>query len=234
MSEHIVEWIRREKPTGILWLASYPRSGVTMARMMLAQCFGLITGTEYDEPTMTPEYHAAVKSLGANPQPDRIYEILAAQKILPIKTHALPVDDGIPAIVIARDGRRVCDSLLAFYQSLGNDRITMRDVITGAHRWGRWSHWVSRWGQQKKDVVWLTHEQMVSDPKSAIDGLADMWGIEPISYELPQIGKMRQADPIMFRTGKTDGRGAMTDEDERLFWKIHRDAMIALGYGEGK
>ena len=67
MSEHIVEWIRREKPTGILWLASYPRSGVTMARMMLAQCFGLITATEYDEPTMTPEYHAAVKSLGANP-----------------------------------------------------------------------------------------------------------------------------------------------------------------------
>jgi hypothetical protein len=35
--------------TGLVYLASYPRSGNTLLRMILWQCFGLKTVSQYDE-----------------------------------------------------------------------------------------------------------------------------------------------------------------------------------------
>jgi len=89
----------------IIWLASYPRSGNTLVRLVLAQVYGYNTYSLYNDPDLRDMGMADILH-----QKDFLREGIVeyenAEKPYFVKTHLLPhADDTNKAIYIVRDGR---------------------------------------------------------------------------------------------------------------------------------
>src|SRR5665213_1182473 len=108
---------REESPPVITWLASYPRSGNTLLRIILSSCFGqhshsIYSDTEFDDPAIRHVIgHEAI-----GPDPRRfLREAYHQKRTIFVKTHELPGKDYHPAIYVLRDGR---SSLVSHYHFL--------------------------------------------------------------------------------------------------------------------
>lgn len=144
------------KAEGIWWLAGYPRSGAALVRSILAHCFGLKTGSIYPEAFLGSGYIGAV-NLWDMPQTSDDMVAMASDGALAIKTHELPEPgDCTPAIIIIRDGRRVLESLQAFYKENSRIDVSMESLIVGEHMWGCWSRWHRLWAMcSHSRTLWL-------------------------------------------------------------------------------
>lgn len=208
----------------IVWLAAYPRSGVTMLRHLFLSCFGLRSDSLYNDEQISRRHG---EMLNAVPEDKRAREeITGRQGLLPVKTHHL-VPKGPLAIALVRDGRTALQSLCDFYAEMCWRTESLTDLITGKQPWGDWSAWLRAW-RKRPNTMWVRYEDMRADFKSIVSQIASWIGREPIAYSMPSFTELNEAHPFFFRKGnRTSQWGAAEDE---LFWSRHGEMMNLLGY----
>jgi len=226
----MMQQLAAQAPPGLVWLSGYPRSGAALVRTILAHCFGHVTSSLYGECDLGEGYADALKHRPLPVAVDGWAGVVAEQGMVTVKTHEWPQDETVPAIVIVRDGRRVCGSLRDFYRNVNRAQIPMTDIIRGAHPWGCWSHWVARWGHRAAPALWLRYEDLMADPMPAIGQIERMFCVERVGVDRPDFQVLHTANPTIFRKACMSGNGNMTHEEEGLFWQLHGSTMARLGY----
>jgi hypothetical protein len=222
-----------------IWLASYPRSGNTCARIALRYLFGMPSRSIYTEHDM----EGLGPVIGALP-PEM--DVEAASECYFLKTHEMPGEDQLPAIYLVRDGR---DTLVSYAHyvlseergiSPGSDRElflgTLRELILSRERFGGWGQHVLAWTRRTAPTSVVRIEDLIVRPEqelrralAAIGGpQLTHTGVLPPSFE-----KLHKAVPWFFRSGKVGAWPAhMPPYLQALFWEHHGEAMGALGYGQ--
>jgi hypothetical protein len=244
--------------TGLVYLASYPRSGNTLLRMILWQCFGLKTVSAYNEQARIAAYSEWLSLVGTVDHWDQtlLGEINAAQGIVPYKTHDHPKntpDANLPAIYIIRDGREACVSYWRFHRDLmRKPDVSLADVIRGNCQFGSWSDHVKAWNpnpprwsradtgsvvayqNRENGVTVLSHyETMKARPEVTARMIWHKLGREPTGQALTSWDQLHKADPAFFRSGTNDTwRDLMTGDDLSLFWDLHGETMQEYGYSK--
>jgi hypothetical protein len=225
----------------ITWLASYPRSGNTFARIALHSLFGINSRTIYpvedDARTIDLIIGKHLPDLTSSEMAESPEQCFA-------KTHELP-DDRSPAIYLVRDGRDVLVSYAHFivHEEFGVGEkyeelflATLEKLIIGKERFGGWSSHVLAWTHRGAPTCMIRFEDLIAGPRwelrKALMALGQLPSIKE-DAPLPGFGDMHQTVPWFFRNGKAGAwETEMPAELQGLFWKHHGAAMRFLGYAD--
>jgi aryl sulfotransferase len=189
----------------IIWLASYPKSGNTWVRFIIANLIYGAVGRSSDVFRLIPDIHKGITDVH-----------LIGQKTIFVKTH-LKYFDGMPlrqdtvgAIYVVRNPLDVIASAVNYValRELGRcgtisdgDRHVLGEAIVreflerGAlERWlrsgvGTWSEHVSSW--HRKDLPFrrltLRYEDMMQEPEAQVAHLCEFLGIDRSSSEIVRV-----------------------------------------------
>lgn len=222
----------------LAWLAGYPRSGAALVRNILARCFGHVTMSRYPEQNCGQIHTDAVNGVNEDLTVDTLVQVAQQQGTMFFKTHemAKPASSNRPTIVIVRDPRRVFGSLRSWYADTKQFSFSMRELITGRHRWGDWSQWITTWANYapRADTLWLRYGDLCADPiKNGAERIAAMFNIPIIGTGVDDFRKLQEANPVVFRKRDLEGNGGMTPDEEKLCWELHGKVASMLGYYRG-
>jgi Sulfotransferase domain len=219
----------------VTWLASYPRSGNTLLRVILNRCFGLssqsiYSDTEFSDPAVCRM--VGHEPIGSDPQ---LFLRRAGQdgRRLYVKTHEPPPPDRHRAIYIVRDGRSAVVSYTHFLREILHRDVTLTDVISGKTG-PSWSQHVRAWTMPaRRDTLILRYEDLITGDAKTLAALSAFTGARQhqafdISFE-----RLQALDPIFFRCGSDlTNISEMGGEALQLFERLHGDTLRALGYGD--
>lgn len=224
----------------IVWLASYPRSGNTLARLALFYLFGHRSGSIYPAgAAASTGRQRRLRSL-VDRRPLALLDALEGPAF--VKTHELRhADDDRPAVVVVRDGR---DALVSYAHFLGNERgetgeheRLLGELLEGpGGSIGTWSVSVEAWRRRSAPTGIVRYEDLMSDPGAAIREAAEEAGVRlgPPRGEIPGFEELRDDSPSLFRRGRAGSwRDEMPPGLEDRFWRRHGATMAALGYERG-
>jgi hypothetical protein len=212
----------------IVWLASWPKCGSTLARQIIQQGFNIDTFSRYEEDDFSflfPENKFFLDQWARDPELKYKY-YKASQKLYIIKTHELPMDNS-PAIYIARDGRDACTSLSRYYQ------IPIENAIVGCNTaFGNYSGHFFCWNPlERTNTIIIKFEEMMEDPEAVMNRLATFLGKNLIKEEFVNNFEMyRNKNPHFFQSTSGKWRQIMNTKQVELFWKCHRRAMKCMNY----
>ena len=206
-----------------IWLSSYPRSGNTLVRTILSQCFNLKTGSVYSN------------DLGGNKNLENYVghieqaqnrTIAFPENNLPIiKTHAFHSGDNF-SIYIIRDGRAAAVSLWEFT----NPKVPMLDIIEGNHKFGRWCDHIKSWSPlSRPNTLLLRYEDIVDDLNGTLLSLSNFLDREIVNNILPSRDAIADNDGKWVRK-KTDWRKILSDLDLERFLEINNPCLEEFGY----
>jgi hypothetical protein len=227
----------------IIWLASYPRSGNSLASLALKHLFGYETRTIYSD-AAREEVVEIQRFLGDPVSESELRQIDRANKPFFVKTHELPTDDEHPALYLVRDGRDAMVSYAHYILQTEQDVPTVGDretflrvlselIMTDGH-FGGWSSHVLAWTCRKIPTVAVRFEDIVLDPGQVLARtLADIGQlrIAPNGGSLPSFEDLHRAFPWFFRHGRTGAwKSEMPEILHQLFWRRHSEAMAAFDY----
>jgi len=210
----------------VIWLASWPRSGNTLARLIIQHCWDRDCPSIYNEPMLDgllPNRRAYVNP----PVPGITMRFHLPGAV--VKTHRWPIEgDDRPAIYVVRDGRDACCSMAAMYNR------PVRYVIDGLPSWQRWAEHVARWAPWpggRPNTLLVRYEDLLERPGWAIGEMAKTLGPPVRTDWRNDFDRFRRLVPKIFRKGRIGTwRHEMSAEDEARFWEIHGWAMERLGY----
>ncbi|KKN83506.1 hypothetical protein LCGC14_0297440 [marine sediment metagenome] len=211
----------------IAHLASWPRSGNSMLRLLIWQVFEKQTFPAVDE-------RALISVLGT----DTGLRLSGKDDPDFAKTHKPPSDDK-PAIFIVRDGRDAIVSFYHYIHTVTHHPASMRQVIcdpapTGTPSPGNWSDFFHAWQPlTRDDRILVKYEEMLEEPDTVIDRVAIAFNLKPQRRFVNNFPALQsRITHGVFRTGKNGGwQGRLVGTDLKLFWEVHGDVMEQLGYG---
>jgi hypothetical protein len=206
-----------------IFLASYPRSGNTLVRTILYQCFNLKSGSIYRN------------DLGGNSELERYVghiEMASDGRIsypeggLPLlKTHSYHKGNNL-TIYVLRDGRAATASLWSFT----DPKVPMRDIIEGNNRFGKWCDHLNFWKPHiRPNTLFLRYEDILDDLNSSLIKLSNFLGREIISFDLPSREEISDDDGKFVRK-KTDWKDVLYDKDLDRFNEINDQCLKQFGY----
>ncbi len=211
----------------IIWIASWPRSGNTLLRTILWNCFRLRSGSIY--PRDLGDDAALKEYVGHIDQDPNGRTKFPAGNIPLVKTHELPSDDN-PAIYVVRDGRAACASLSEFYKS----NLSLEAAISGHSRFGAWSSHLAAWKPwSRPHTLLLMYEEMISDLPRVLDKLESFTGRKAIASGIPDRELLTSLDERMVRK-KNDWRETFSAGAMELFNQGNMEMMCRMGYYEKK
>ena len=223
----------------IIWVASFPRSGNTLLRILLRQVFSLGSYCKYKSGSTAP--NAKWDSIGfrALPWPEptwkKTYKILqTSEELCPVRTHDIE-KDGAKTIYVVRDARSVLRSYYHFLRDLGGkSNVTMKKVINGGLGYGSWSKHLSGWEPyDRPDTLVIRYEDILDKPEEEIQRLEAFLGISAVNPWENQFEEWQEAHPkFFFFLSPKPPVDEYTPEEMKLFWKQHGEWMHRLGYGE--
>jgi hypothetical protein len=225
----------------LIWLASYPRSGNTLLRMVLENALGYHTCSIYQEHETEDQVELA--NLFAITPADVLQRAIDADEDPHfLKTHELPAVDTYPAIYIVRDGRDASVSFAHYLIDfvLGKDqnvevnfRQTLHDVVALKERYGGWSKNVQAWIARPNTAI-VRFEDLIVDPIAITCDALQQLSLKPIARRagvFVDFEALHKSSPQFFREGTVGGwQAEMDDEMECLFWQQHGATMDLLGY----
>jgi hypothetical protein len=228
----------------VVWIASFPRSGNTLLRVILNHVYAGVRTYEYypipDDEAWRQSFGRLTGAAGGALSSEDLARLDAAPEVTFVKTHELPLDDRYPAIYAVRDGRDALVSLAHYIQEyrLGPERSfaeVLRDAIISRDQFGGWTGNVHTWWQEAilRRVAFVRFEDLVADPIPVVAGALERLGmeLERGTAEIPTFEALRQVEPRFFRRGKVGGwRDEMPPELQAIFWQHHRAMMYKLGY----
>jgi hypothetical protein len=220
----------------VTWLASYPRSGNTLLRLILKHCFGLSSQSLYqDQDFADPDVCTMVghEEIGANA---RQFVTIArrAGRSLYVKTHEPPAADQHPAIYVVRDGRSAVVSHNHYLREILRRDVSLADVITGKIGTS-WSQHVRAWAMPlRANTLVVRYEDLAAARQDVLAQIAAFIG-RPLQrgFDL-SFDHLHALHPVFFRRGSdTANIAEMDSASGRLFDQHHGDMMRAMGYGRG-
>lgn len=233
----------------IVWLASFPRSGNTLFRMLLRHKCGITTYSVYDDPLF--RQLQAEEAVGHAALPASLMELDAERTVYFVKTHDLPPDNR-PTIYLVRDGRDALVSYARYLLSFEKPppswmrlskmaarcafRSTLKEVITSDNHRGGWSRNVREWtyGRRSGMTFPVRYEDLVAEPDRLLSQALDAVGVS-IGYSggvVPSFDELHAQWPEFFRRGMVGSwRDEMPPDLHGLFWRRHGEAMEVFRYG---
>ena len=216
------------------WLASYPRSGNTLLRIILKRCFGLPSQTIYDDAEFSD---AAVRDVvGHEPVGDDPAQFLRRaqeeRRRLYIKIHELPPADSHPVIYVVRDGRAAVVSYIHFLREILKRDVAARDVISGTVGVS-WSRHVRAWTlPPRPGTLVLRYEDLVIGEAGTLKKLSAFIGVPQREAFDISFDRLHALAPDFFRSGSNRKNIAeLTSDEEQLFEEMHGATLRAMGYG---
>jgi len=206
----------------VLWLASYPRSGNTMLRIVLAQCFGLPSAAIYSEDF---DGNRALQRLTGRlaPSPDGVLDFTGVP-IRVLKTHGRPQDDA-KAIYIVRNG---IDAVASFHD---HSKIPIQTLTCGRPGLPPWCEHIAWWSPRARpNTLFLRYEDVVADMGKSIDTIADFISLEPRARTIPSRDAIAAVDGKWVRSATAPGRTTLSAEQIDMFWRHNGPSMLQNGY----
>jgi FkbM family methyltransferase len=224
----------------IIWLASYPRSGNTLLRIILNAVFERQTYSKHDDAedigadaNLTAE--VGHQFLGES-WPAAYDRMRGGEPTFLVKTHDAPEDDA-RAIYIVRDGRSACRSFFHYLKDFPrlDDTFALRDVIAGFTAFGSWGDHLDAWRpNDRPGTLLLKYEDLIADPHRQIERIAEFTGLTPLHDWQNDFDRLHALSPQFFRAGaKNNAATALDGPDLDLFWAQHGDWMRRLDYPAG-
>lgn len=220
----------------LTWLASYPRSGNTLLRIVLQNCFGLTSQSLYNDGEFGGSPLQAI--VGEEPvggDPRRFLDAAARSgRTLYVKTHELPGQDDHPAIYVVRDGRSAVVSHHHYLREIAGLQPSLGDVIAGRHG-ASWSRHVRAWALSgRPNTLVVRYESLArgdAQTLQAISRFIDRPQLSPFDVSFTALNRLNKA---FFRRGSDQANIAeMDDVAVRLFERLHGETLRAMGYGAG-
>lgn len=215
----------------ITWLASYPRSGNTLLRVIIEHVFDVRTYSIYDERPLIYGPEGLEEGQGEY-SPERLYQCARASKRMHfVKTHEWPRDDA-PAIYVERDGRAASVSYYHYLKTRDVPNALLSDVIYGLVEYGSWSEHYERWKPaHRESCLVVKFEDLVTNPDAVIAQLSAFTGLERKHGYQNDFHALQAEDRSFYRTGSNDANiKELHGVDETLFWIMHGAAMKERGY----
>lgn len=206
-----------------IWLASYPRSGNTLLRTVLWQCFGLRSASIYPN------------DLGGNSELEKYVghiehgpngQILFPEGGLPlVKTHGPPTDDD-PAIYVVRDGRSAIVSLWQFY----SQQLPLEAVVAGEHRFGTWANHLAAWRPwERRDTLLVKYEEILADLPATLAAISAFLNRDVLADRIADRDHIAGVDGRWVRSKsqhKPEISGALLER----FTELNGELMRKIGY----
>ena len=208
----------------LVLLASYPRSGNTLLRTILKNCFGLSSASVY--PNDLGGNNALESYVGHIEGIERASQI--NQKANLVKTHELDLYKLIPSIYVSRNGYDVLKSCWSFW----NGEISPLDIAAGRYRFGTWSNHVLSWSPWKRQkTLWLSYEELIDESgfPEALDKISSFVEIPITTDKLPSREAIVNVDGRWARSANTQ-KLEITSEINEVFRKHNAQCMNFLGY----
>lgn len=183
----------------VVWLAAYPRSGVTFLRLMIERLYGLPTYTHCPD-----EWKATGRLFPGG----RLFpHDVNGMPIVFVKTHGVPAE-GDKALVIhlVRDPRDVLISYAHYLRDVHEDPRTILELLSeilGGYPHGRWCDHTEAWLAQPAQRIHF--DALVADPVNAVIGAVDAMGLDlpRRDAEPPSFAALQREHPKFFRSGRT-------------------------------
>lgn len=222
---------------GVVYLASWPRSGNTLLRAILWQCFGLESVSIYGDSRMcvrNPLWHTLTGAMRLPSKMKDLQGLVIQQGVAFIKTHNLPPDTigHDHTIYIIRDGREACVSYWHYLNEIIGTHCTLADVIRGNNPFGSWGAHIQAWAPNTRaNTTLLRYENALRERASTIVTLEHMLEISATRFNTMPWREFHNSDPQFFRSGTNNTwKTEMTVDDLALFDELHGDTMQEYGY----
>jgi len=212
-------------------LASFPRSGNTLVRLLLAKYFGVSVPSSFGRENILDSGSTGF----LNRQ--------AVRGVVFLKTHLAAPPVGEPrGILIIRDGRDTLVSVAHYNQDRDGDKRPFIDILWEKVRGPEYTQHHLCWlGFSRMAIV--RYEDLVRSEEEAVSVL-DM-AIEKATGRrmapFPRDGIVSDFESLHRENRKFFRRGIvgswhteMPDEIEDCFWKNHGEMMLRLGYPRGE
>jgi hypothetical protein len=219
----------------IVWLASYPRSGNTLLRLLLRNGLGLETYSLHNEGDdkdfgQDEGLSKLVGHISGKDGQAVIEEARSSPELHIIKTHEKPLTDD-PAIYIVRDGRSAVVSFFHYIHDRGNKSVSMESIIDGLSFSGSWSSHFEAWNPTTRpNTLFLRFETVADDPNGTIQQLSEF-------LQKPKIGDFDQSfeelnalSPQFFRSGNDQKNIGEIKPFLGRFAARHGQLMREMGY----
>ncbi|HRZ42279.1 MAG TPA: glycosyltransferase [Bacteroidales bacterium] len=228
----------------MIWLASFPRSGNTFVRNILFEVFGLESSTF--------DMHE-----GLLLEPGYLDFPVVKTHMLP--GELIPDDPGIKAVYLVRDGRDALVSMAHHRSDIIAPGSPFRENLQAAIMaekgsfFGGWSQNVKQW-IGRADLI-IRYEELIVNPAACIERIRLLAGwpegdysriptFAGLKFGLPRYGSGRdrslsgeERKALAARNFRKGVAGAwqeeMPDDLMHLFWSMHGETMLKLGYHYG-
>jgi hypothetical protein len=211
----------------VVWLVSYPRSGNTLLRLILKQCFDLRSASIY--PNDLDGVKVLEDFVGHIEYGPGMQSWLDESKQLLVKTHELPTND-CPAIYVVRDGRAVCASLWEFYRR----ELPLDAIISGAHAFGTWAQHLAAWRPwDRPNTLMLRYEDLTNNLPVALDQISGFLGADIVHHRLPDREELAQRSGGRWvRQQHSQWRSLMGEQQRKLFDYFNGEMMQMAHYDD--
>lgn len=208
---------------GVVWLASYPRSGNTFLRTILWNCFGLRSASVY--PQDLGGNKALEDYVGHIEHGPRTLDLLRESGISLVKTHEHPRDPNA-AIYVVRDGRAACVSLWNFYDR----KIPLAAIIEGRHRFGTWADHVRAWNPRNRpNTLLLAYEELKDELPGSLDKISRFLSRPIVSGRVPDRNAIAAGDGRWVRK-ESSWQAELQGPSLARFNEISADILQGYGY----
>lgn len=222
----------------IVWLASYPRSGNTLLRILLNRHYGLRSWSVHGDGNPRDIAAELAATVGFEPHgpldEDALAAMAAASETFLVKTHNPPPPGrDWPAIVVVRDGRSALVSYWHYRNRPGDVGHTLPEVVAGAVQFGSWSAHAAAWldAPLSRRLV-LRYEDLATHGAGTLARIGDFLGMAPVTAAGgPEFGALQAMAPAFFRRGD-DARNVAELQAccPALFDVLHGAVQARLGY----
>lgn len=224
----------------IYWVASYPRSGNTLLRLILKSMFNIsVYESEEVDPEIVKNFPSMRDRVGSkvagSPWAEFCASARSSTEPVFIKTHKIP-EDGDAAIFVIRDGRAALDSYLDFrHNILHQEYATLLRLIVGDDYYGDWSAFCRSATRYPQDsALVLRFEDLLANTETVVSKIASFTGITPGKqmWNNP-FRELNKEMPAFFRKGQhiwQRDESAWTHQEEFAFALLHGEMMEELGY----
>ena len=218
----------------IIWLASYPRSGNTLLRMILKSVFGIETYSKYNDTTDIGADKKTMEIVGhktfENSWENAYQKMKASNQVFFVKTHEYPEDDS-KAIYIVRDGRSAVVSYYHYMKDFSAKEHALFDVITGFILFGSWGGHLDAWDAlNRPGTLFLRYEHLLNKPEMEISKIAEFLRLDILGQWKNDFQHLQKINPKFFRKGSSKSTRELRGDGLQLFWLFNGDWMKTLGY----
>lgn len=200
----------------VVLLASFPRSGNTLCRQVIEQCFRIPTYTIYSSDTIWTDRQWPEDAQTGAP-------------CYFVKTHGFAKPAG-SVIYIVRDPR---DAMISYWHYTERSNGTPQQHTLEQYLCdGLWSAHVQWYRQQS--AVFIKYEDMLADPVGIVSTAIRQAGVilnDEALGSLTSFAALHESNPTFWRAGTAgQWRTVFTPAQHELIWRTNGETMEHLGY----